>query len=149
MFYEHRRGQKIGLWVLAIDSGLLVGPILGGFLNIVCAQWIDWFTAILFGVLLALELAFMPETLYPRNHMLSKPPMATSTDETSVHIEIVGRHRSDASEVHLPRTKKLFFLNHTPIPGMRHPAPYDSILRFIMTWKFLAVSITVPAFCFT
>ena len=30
MFYEHERGQKIGLWVLAIDSGLLVGPIIGG-----------------------------------------------------------------------------------------------------------------------
>lgn len=27
MFFEHQRGTKIGLWVLAIDCGLLVGPI--------------------------------------------------------------------------------------------------------------------------
>lgn len=24
MFFEHERGQKVGIWVLAIDSGLLV-----------------------------------------------------------------------------------------------------------------------------
>ncbi|KAJ9613355.1 hypothetical protein H2200_003297 [Cladophialophora chaetospira] len=149
MFYEHQRGQKIGLWVLAIDSGLLVGPIFGGFLNIVSAEWIQWFTAILFAVLLALELAFMPETLYPRNHMLSKLPMATTGDETAVDIEKVGRRRSDAAEVHLPRTKKLFFLNYKPVPGMRHPAFYDSVLRFVLTWKFAAVSIAVCTFCFS
>ena len=27
LFFEHERGQKLGLWVLAIDTGLLVGPI--------------------------------------------------------------------------------------------------------------------------
>jgi hypothetical protein len=27
MFFEHQRGQKLGLWVLAIDTGLLVGPL--------------------------------------------------------------------------------------------------------------------------
>lgn len=26
MFYEYERGQKLGLWVLALDSGLLLGP---------------------------------------------------------------------------------------------------------------------------
>lgn len=30
MFFEYQRGQKIGLWVLAIDMGLLVGPLIGG-----------------------------------------------------------------------------------------------------------------------
>lgn len=148
MFYEHERGQKIGLWVLAIDSGLLVGPIFGGFLNIVSAEWIQWFTAILFGVLLALEIAFMPETLYPRNHMLAKLPMATTSDETAVDIEKVGRRRSDAGSVNLPRTKTLKFVNVKPVPGMRHPAVYDSILRFILTCKFFAVSIAVVTYCF-
>jgi MFS family permease len=148
MFYEHQRGQKIGLWVLAIDSGLLVGPIFGGFLNIVSSAWIQWFTAILFGVLIVLELAFMPETLYPRNHMLSKLPMATAADETAIDIEKVGRRRSDASAVHLSRTKKLLFINYKPVPGMRHPAVYDAVLRFVLTWKFLAVSIAVCTYCF-
>ena len=27
LFFEHERGQKIGLWVLAIDMGLLFGPL--------------------------------------------------------------------------------------------------------------------------
>lgn len=26
LFFEYERGQKLGLWVLAIDSGLLLGP---------------------------------------------------------------------------------------------------------------------------
>ena len=148
MFYEHERGQKIGLWVLAIDSGLLVGPIFGGFLNIVSAAWIQWFTAILFAVLLALELAFMPETLYPRNNMLAKLPMVTAGDEAAVDIEKVGRRRSDAGEVDLQRTKKLFFVNYKPVPGMRHPKPWDSILRVTVLFKFAVVPIAVGTYCF-
>lgn len=27
LFFEHERGQKLGLWVLALDTGLLAGPI--------------------------------------------------------------------------------------------------------------------------
>ena len=27
LFFEYERGQKVGLWVLAIDMGLLVGPL--------------------------------------------------------------------------------------------------------------------------
>jgi MFS family permease len=29
LFFEHERGQKIGFWVLAIDLGLFVGPLIG------------------------------------------------------------------------------------------------------------------------
>ncbi|RMZ81297.1 hypothetical protein DV737_g2573, partial [Chaetothyriales sp. CBS 132003] len=148
MFYEHERGFKIGLWVLAIDSGLLVGPIIGGFMNIVSTAWVQWLCAILFGVLFILEILFMPETLYPRNKMLLEVPMATATDDPVVDIEKVGRRRSDSSAVHLVRTKKLPYINMKPVPGMRHPALYDSILRFAFTWKYLAVSITVLTYCF-
>jgi len=148
MFYEHERGQKIGLWVLAIDSGLLVGPIIGGFMNIVSAEWIQWLTAIFFAVLLILELAFMPETLYPRNHMLARLPMVTSSDEPAVDIEKVGRRRSDAGFVDLPRTKKLRFVNIKPIPGMRHPFVWDSLLRFVLMFKFPIVVLPVVTFCF-
>ena len=27
LFFEHERGQKIGLWVLAINTGLMTGPM--------------------------------------------------------------------------------------------------------------------------
>ena len=148
MFFEHERGQKVGLWVLAIDAGLLVGPIFGGFLNVVSAAWIQWFTAILFGVLLILEIAFMPETLYPRNRMLADAPLASSSDEGPLDMEKVGRRRSNASISNLPRTKKLPFINVKPVPGLRHPKPWDSIVRFLLTFKFLAVVIAVVAYCF-
>lgn len=148
MFYEHERGEKIGLWVLALDSGLLVGPIFGGFLNIVSAAWIQWFMAILFGVLLILELAFMPETLYPRNQMLTKMPMATMSDEAAVDIEKVGQKRSDAGEVDLPRTKKLAFVMYKPVPGMRHPTPWDSIIRVVLLFKFGVIPLAVGTYCF-
>ncbi|KAL2436828.1 hypothetical protein ABEF95_014730 [Exophiala dermatitidis] len=148
MFYEHQRGAKIGLWVLAIDSGLLVGPIIGGFMNIVSAAWVQWLCAILFAVLLVLEILFMPETLYPRNKMLGQLPLATAVDEPAVDIEKVGRRRSDAGSVSLTRTKSLSYFNVTPVPGMRHPTYYDSVLRFVLTWKFLAVTIPVLTYCF-
>jgi MFS family permease len=148
MFFEHERGQKIGLWVLAIDSGLLVGPLFGGFVNIVSAAWCQWLTAIFFAVLLVLEILFMPETLYPRNHMLQHLPMVTADDEMAVDIEKVGRRRSDAGAVNLPRTKKLPYINVKPVPGMRHPKPWDSIIRFILTFKYLAVVIAVFTYCF-
>lgn len=149
MYFDHERGQKIGLWVLAIDTGLLVGPILGGFLDLISPQWIQWFTAIIFGALLVLELAFMPETLYPRNYMLTQMPMVGHDEETSTaDLEKVGHERSDATRVHLSRTKQLFFLNFKPVPGMRHPKPWDSITRFIKTFRFPVVVIAVFAYCF-
>lgn len=150
MYFDHQRGQKTGLWVLALDTGLLVGPILGGFLDLISPQWIQWFTAIVFATLLVLELAFMPETLYPRNHMLSQMPMVGLDDDSNIaDLEKVGRKRGDASQVSLPRTKKLLFINVQPVPGMRHPKPWDSIVRFIKTFQFPIVVIAVFTYCFT
>lgn len=149
MFFDHERGQKVGIWVLAIDSGLLVGPIFGGFLNVVSAAWIQWFTAILFGVLLILELAFMPETLYPRTRMLSDAPLAEPGEEGTLDMENIGRRRSNASVSALPRTKNLPFLNFLrPVPGMNHPKPWDSLLRFGLLFKFPAVVVGVLGYCF-
>jgi MFS family permease len=35
LFFEYQRGQKVGLCVLAIDIGLLMGPLVGGFMDLV------------------------------------------------------------------------------------------------------------------
>lgn len=149
MYFDHQRGQKIGLWVLALDTGLLVGPIFGGFLDLVSPQWIQWFTAIIFAALLTFELAFMPETLYPRNHMLSQMPMVGQDEDTNTtDLEKVVGKRSDASLVTLRRTKQLLFLNITPVPGMRHPKPWDSTVRFVKTFQFPAIVIAIFAYCF-
>lgn len=148
MFFDYERGQKLGLWVLAIDVGLLVGPILGGFLDLVSSAWIQWFTAILFAVLLVLELAFMSETLYPRNYMLSQMPVAAGGVDRE-QFEKSDHATLDAVEINLKRTKDLKFLNVRPVPGMRHPKPWDSIFRFLMTFKFPVVVVAVGIYCFT
>ncbi|MCJ1470298.1 hypothetical protein MMC07_008943 [Pseudocyphellaria aurata] len=147
MFFEYERGQKLGLWVLAIDAGLLVGPIFGGFIDLVSSAWIQWFTTILFGFLLVLELAFMSESLYPRNYMLSRMPRS-GADIDTIYIEKVGNVTMEASETDLKRTTKLPFINIKPVPGLRHPRPWDSILRFALTFKFPVVVIAVGIYCF-
>lgn len=145
IFFEYERGQKLGLWVLAIDTGLLAGPIIGGFMDLVSAEWIQWLTAILFGVLLILELVFMPETLYPRNHMLARMPLE---HPDGADIEKIGVQKDNPAKVELKRTMKIFILNVRPIPGVRHPKPWDSVLRFVLTFKYPVVVIGVLIYCF-
>ncbi|KAF1991444.1 MFS transporter [Aulographum hederae CBS 113979] len=151
IFFEYQRGQKVGLWVLAIDMGLFVGPLFGGFLSIVDQYWINWFTAILFGVILLAEIFFLPETLYPRNAMLARMPYTDGVVHaagSAVDVEKTARKPSVADEVDLPRTKKLFFVNWKPVPGMKHPKPWDSALRFGILFKYPAVSVSVFLFCY-
>ena len=148
LFFEYERGQKFGLWVLALDVGLLVGPILGGFVDLVSSDWIQWFTAILFGFLLVLEMLFMSETLYPRSYMLSRMPRANGDGET-IELERMESPLGNETQVDLKRTKRLFFLNVRPVPGMRHPKPWDSVLRFILTFKYPIVVISIGVYSFT
>lgn len=153
LFFDYERGQKLGLWVLAIDSGLLLGPTFGGFLNVVSAAWINWFNAILFAALLVLELFLMPETLYPRTIMLQrmprdghKPP-ASSDIEQSPTDEKTGS-MATAARPAIPRTRELGFFNVRPVPGMRHPKPWDSVVRFVLTFRFPVIVTSVIGYCF-
>ncbi|RAK99529.1 putative MFS transporter [Aspergillus ibericus CBS 121593] len=139
LFFDYERGQKLGLWVLAIDSGLLLGPPFGGFLNLVSAQWTNWFNAILFATLLVLELALMPETLYPRAMMLQR---LSATEKPSVNGPC-------AEETGVKRTKSLPFLNITPIPGLAHPPIYASLTRFFLTFRFSVIPVAVLGYSFT
>ncbi|KAJ5536382.1 Major facilitator superfamily domain general substrate transporter [Penicillium frequentans] len=158
LFFDYERGQKLGLWVLAIDSGLLLGPTFGGFLNVVSAQWINWFNAILFAVLLVLELLFMPETLYPRQQMLLNESIVkfneqnvSENEKHEVDKEAITPQATVPAEVSFsdpPRTRKLPFVNLRPVPGMRHPKPWDSIVRFALTFQLPAVVIAVIGYSF-
>ena len=147
MYFEHERGQKVGLWVLALDAGLLVGPIAGGFLNLLSSAWIQWFTAILFGVALLLEIGFMTETLYPRSYMLSLMPMAAVGADT-IDFEKMGETSREGTEVDIKRTGKLPFLNVRPVPGIRHPKPWTSMYHFILTFKYPLVVVAMGTYCF-
>ncbi|KAF2460315.1 major facilitator superfamily transporter [Lineolata rhizophorae] len=146
IFFEYQRGLKVGLWVLAIDMGLLVGPLIGGFIYLVDMYWIQWLTAIIFAVILIAEIAFLPETLYPRNQMLQRMPYTDGAG--SADVEKVTRRASVATDVDLPRTKKLPFVTYKPVPGMQHPKPWDSLVRFLLTFKFVAPFAAIFIYCF-
>ncbi|KAE8154933.1 major facilitator superfamily domain-containing protein [Aspergillus avenaceus] len=150
LFFDYERGQKLGLWVLAIDSGLLLGPTFGGFFNLASAAWINWFNAILFAVLLCLELFLMPETLYPRTRMLQYVPGVRSSDtdiETSQEKSMATSNTADVDSI--PRTKSLNFLNLRPVPGIRHPRPWDAALRFLFIFRFPVIVIAVIGYSFS
>ncbi|KAF7718494.1 Uncharacterized protein PECH_003698 [Penicillium ucsense] len=156
LFFDYERGQKLGLWVLAIDSGLLLGPTFGGFLDLVSPAWINWFNAILFALLLVLELLFMPETLYPRQTMLLRCN-STIVGQNGVELsektpygntDTARQSNMVSLEVSLHRTKSLPFINLRPVPGVRHPKPWDSIIRFFITFRFPTVAIAVIGYCF-
>ncbi len=44
-------------------------------MDLVSMFWMDWLIAILFSIILILELAFLPETLYPQSYMLARAVM--------------------------------------------------------------------------
>ncbi|KND87173.1 putative transporter [Tolypocladium ophioglossoides CBS 100239] len=146
LFFEHERGQKVGLWVLSIDLGLLCGPLIGGFVALAGHIWIQWVTAVLFGVIMLAELAFLPETLYPRHLLLVKASQAPSNGAT--RKENAAESFSNFVISDLPRTKELGFLNLKPVPGMKHPKLLDTLIRFAKTFKYAAVSISVGTYCF-
>lgn len=145
LFFEHERGQKLGLWVLALDMGLLVGPLIGGFISLVDQYWVAWLTAILFGILLVAEVLFLPETLYPRKFIMSRLP-TTAADVGSGHDpekKIVGAPLED-----IRRTKNLPFINFAKIAGVEHPKPWAAFTQFCKLWAFPNVAVSVFFYCF-
>lgn len=137
LFFEHERGQKVGLWVLAIDLGLLLGPLIGGFVDLAGSTWIQWVTLILLGVILAAEVLFLPETLYPRDFMLSKQSRARAMSE-----------KDSVTVGEVKRTKSLAYVNVSPLPGMKHPKVWDTLVRFGKTFKYAVVPIAVISYSF-
>ncbi|UNI21326.1 hypothetical protein JDV02_007325 [Purpureocillium takamizusanense] len=171
VFFAHERGAKVGLWVLAIDLGLLVGPLVGGFVVGLEAGdvWVQWLAAIFFGVILLAEVAFLPETLYPRHHMMMvmrsaramarhhgcspppspppPPPVEGDGEEKPSTVETGNNRLLVAGDV-VARTKSLAFANVKPLPGIAHPKPHDTVVRFLKTFKYAVVPISVMTYCF-
>jgi hypothetical protein len=101
----------------------------------------------------------MPETLYPRNKMLQQMPrldghkaLRTDVEKQSFGDNTAVTTVSPTSEVlhsDLRRTKNLPFINWRPVPGMRHPKPWDSITRFLITFQQPAVVLAILGFSFS
>lgn len=137
LFFEHQRGEKVGLWVLAIDLGLLVGPLIGGFINLVSSAWIQWLTAIMLGAILLAEIFFLPETLYPRNKMLARRRHSTAAAEKMLGLQ-----------AEVKRSKSLRYVNVAPLPGMKHPKAWDTLVRFGKTFRYAVVPVAVATYAF-
>lgn len=99
----------------------------------------------------------MPETLYPRQKMLLHqsssvvnqcPLTSIEKQETKGPMSPAANKLSGEFQSDLRRTKCLPFVNLRPVPGMRHPKPWDSITRFFLTFKFPTVSIAVIGYSF-
>lgn len=146
VFFEHERGLKVGLWVLAIDLGLLFGPLVGGFVDLAGYVWVQWLSAIMFAVILVAELAFLPETLYPRELMSSSGTPVVAMPGTEKQTG--GTGGPDYASVSVKRTRELPFVNITPVPGVLHPKLSDTMTRFFMTFRYIVVPVSVMTYCF-
>jgi hypothetical protein len=101
----------------------------------------------------------MPETLYPRNKMLQQVPLLDDHKPlpTDIEKQSVGNSTtvatlsptSGALQPDLQRTKNLPFINWRPVPGMRHPKPWDSITRFMLTFQQPTVVLAIIGYSFS
>lgn len=101
--WQHERGQRIGLWTMAIGAGGFVGAIgkcersvtqspysdnitntAGAFLATINQFWAGYHVAIMFAVLLVLECCFLPETLYPRELVVQAETNQIQIDDTGL-----------------------------------------------------------------
>ncbi|WEW56907.1 hypothetical protein PRK78_002364 [Emydomyces testavorans] len=107
----------------------------GGILvDVVGANWDNWLSAILLGLLLLLQLFLMPETLYPRTLMLSKMPKAHGVARPADQEKAL-EYTTCVQEFKLKRTKELSFFNLSPVPGLKHPKVWDTAIRFLHTFR--------------
>ena len=68
--FQHERGQRVGYWAIAANMGSLLGGVFGGLVVAVDQYWVAYHVTIAYAVLLVLTVFALPETLYPRQHML-------------------------------------------------------------------------------
>lgn len=83
--------------------------------------------------------------------MLLRMPYTTaaSDPEALVDVEKAERRASVATDVDLPRSKSLPYLNVKPVPGLKHPQAWDALVRFGLTWQYVAVAVPIVVYCFT
>lgn len=143
--FEHERGRRVCQWVVALHMGL--DDVVGGLIGLVGPAWVQRLPVILFGLLLLVELAFLTETLYPRSRMLTSMPRVANGSVT-IEMEEAGPATGKPAEVADRRTANLPFLQLRPVPGVRHPKPWDSLVRFVWTFRFLVESLPVFMYCY-
>lgn len=100
--------------------------------------WVQWLTALMFAILLVLELFLLPETLYPRRLMLSRMPSSSDRSDKAPPV----------SYDDIPRTMNLLFFNWKPVPGIAVQKPYDALVYFCKSWSYPNVAIAIFFYSF-
>lgn len=70
LFFEHRRGLVLGLYVLATSIGTFLGPLVAGYVAIWNWRWVGWWTTIISAITMLVFFFGLEETTFDRNVFL-------------------------------------------------------------------------------
>ncbi|KIY47729.1 MFS general substrate transporter [Fistulina hepatica ATCC 64428] len=115
MFFQHEKGQKMGIWALLVSVGPMCGPLIMGPLLYHTGRW-QWTFYLLAIVNLAhfvLYIFFCPETTFDR------------PERTAVHVEYMT---PAPGKWYTPYVQ---FKRHSPAPWSRLPLEIIAPLKYI------------------
>ncbi len=104
LFFEHRRGLVLGLFVLATSIGTFLGPLVAGYIAIWNWRWVGWWTVIISAVTLLVFYFGLEETTFDRNvflgrrHSFYNEKGTTATDQTLRDAKSAP-HREEQSDI--------------------------------------------------
>ncbi|KIY00945.1 uncharacterized protein Z520_03611 [Fonsecaea multimorphosa CBS 102226] len=138
--WEHERGYRIGLWAMAANIGSVLGGLIGGFIATVNQYWVAYHVTIAFAFLLLWELLFLPETQYPRAHVVALELQQATAKARGETLQNTA--------VDIKRTKQLPWLNIRKIPGVPHPKPWATLITFCKLWAYPKLVASVCGYIF-
>ncbi|CAI7631374.1 unnamed protein product [Penicillium viridicatum] len=112
--WGHERGFRIGLWVMGTTIGAPLGIIIGGVLGEANQFWSSYHLVILYSVLLALIIITLPETLYPRDLIVTETWMALTESHITPGNGVATMKRTKDIPLWVRKAS-------TPTPNSRNP----------------------------
>ncbi|EFX05775.1 major facilitator superfamily transporter [Grosmannia clavigera kw1407] len=130
--FQHERGQRVGLWAMSANMGSFLGGVFGGLVVSVNQYWVAYHVTIAYAVLFVLTVFALPETLYPRRHM----------------IELEFGPSNNASEETIHRTRDLPFINIRRIKGLVYPKIWAPWVVVFKLWGYPNIVISIMAYVY-
>ncbi|KAF2863349.1 MFS general substrate transporter [Piedraia hortae CBS 480.64] len=81
LFFQHRRGAALGLYVLAISIGTFLGPLIAGYIAADAWRWIGWTAVIITAVTIVVFYFGLEETAFDRKLQDTQTASFLETDE--------------------------------------------------------------------
>ncbi|KAK4862368.1 hypothetical protein LT330_010758 [Penicillium expansum] len=128
VFFQHERGQKMGIWALFVTLGPPCGPFVMGFVTYhIGWQWMYWIFAIINALQFILYLFLGPETRY-----MGHRPLGVSQTQ----VEYLHFRRIDLTPFTL-------FEFYQPILLVRYLTIMTPVVSYAMVFGFCSVMSTV------